>query len=220
MSASIPHPCQPLTKEQQEDVLSAFEKTSVLGHRKHLRNKALFLLALATGFRITELLSLKVADVFDGKEIRPEICVRGENMKGGKKQEHKSKARTVDLNPDIMEDLLPLVIDRDKKEPLFVSQKKTKDGQLKPINRRQAFKIYQSAMKTGAGLKGYGWGTHSPRKTFCERMYEHWDKDIVKTQTSMGHRRVESTICYLNKGKKEQKAAFTKPLGLKRKRDE
>jgi len=63
------------------------------------RDRALFILGLNTGFRISELLALNVGDVWDGERIRPQVKVTREKLKGGRGMRRKGiSSRTVPVN--------------------------------------------------------------------------------------------------------------------------
>lgn len=51
------------------------------------RNRALFAFMILSGYRVSEVLSLKVGDVYDGKQVKNEVTVKSFNMKGGKKKD-------------------------------------------------------------------------------------------------------------------------------------
>jgi integrase len=68
--------CRPLTDDEVDLVLQSF------GGRYALRDRALFLLGIYTGFRITELLSLRLADVAPHQQVVPRITVPRRHMKG------------------------------------------------------------------------------------------------------------------------------------------
>lgn len=151
-----------------------------------LRDRALFLLGLKTGFRISELLSLKVRNVCQGAQMKDRVFVARERMKG------KSASRTVALHPDARQALQTWIEFAGLSEDdwLFRSQK---GG---PISRRQALhvlhQVYDANELTGK------LGTHSMRKTFAKRVHERLGNDLLKTQKAMGHARVDSTVAYLS----------------------
>lgn len=63
------------------------------------RDRALVALGLNTGFRVSELLSLNVGDVWDGERVRPQVKVARAKMKGGRGPRRKSvSSRAVPLN--------------------------------------------------------------------------------------------------------------------------
>ncbi len=68
--------CRPLTDDEVEQVMQSF------GGRFATRDSALFLLGIYTGFRITELLSLRLHDVYQHQEVLSRVTVPRRNMKG------------------------------------------------------------------------------------------------------------------------------------------
>jgi integrase len=66
--------CRPLTDSEIATVKGAFART---------RDKALFILGLKTGLRISELLSLKVGDVYQYGRLADVVYVERKHMKNG-----------------------------------------------------------------------------------------------------------------------------------------
>jgi len=202
MALSLNKGCHALTADQIKEALEFFRG-------KHAdRNKACFMLGVCTGFRISELLSLKVYDVFDGKEIREYVTVHKKNMKGGKAD--KTGSRTTIINDDTKPYLLKIIGERDVKEPLFVSQKKGKGGALRPMSRTHMWTVYRQVYKD-MGLRGFGWGTHTTRKSFAVFCYHQLDKDIRKLQGAMGHADVSTTAKYVPDDRDQLIAVLKKP---------
>jgi integrase len=79
--------CRPLTDQEIEVVGKSFSGIYAK------RNKALFMRGLKTGYRITELLSLRVGDVYQHEKGIDRVTVQRRNMKG------KMRSRTVILHP-------------------------------------------------------------------------------------------------------------------------
>lgn len=152
-----------------------------------LRDKALFTLGYCSGFRISELLSLKVQDVFQHGKVVERITVQRKHMK------KQTSGRTVLLHPKAVSALSSYLnqTSLDPSDPLFLS---AKGGGA--ISRIQAWRIYKAAfqrLKLGGKL-----GTHSTRKTFADKMYKALDKDLIRTQRALGHANVNSTVSYLS----------------------
>ena len=80
--------CRPLTDAEVALVLTSF------GGCYALRDKALFLLGLKSGFRISELLSLRLADVLHHGQLVDRVTVTRRHMK------KKVEGRTVILHPE------------------------------------------------------------------------------------------------------------------------
>lgn len=161
-------------------------------HRFAKRDQALFLLGLRSGFRISELLSLSVRDVYQNGNYVDRISVARKHMK------KKMEGRTVALHPEAREALVALVEELragDKaapNSPLFQSR----EGESKPMNRKSAWHMLKQAYGA-CGLTGK-LGTHSMRKTFAKRVYDKLGGDLMKTQKALGHARVTSTVSYLS----------------------
>ena len=84
---------RPLTDEEIRKVLSTFKGRFIN------RDRALFILGVKTGFRIGELISLKVSDVINGDKIVDRVSVRRCHMKG------KIEGRTVIVNAEAKQTL-------------------------------------------------------------------------------------------------------------------
>lgn len=182
--------CKPLSKIEQKAMLDQIAS---------LRNRALLTLGLKTGFRIQELLSLKVEDVFQHGSVVEYVSVARKNMKG------KGAGRTVKLHPEARQ-ALQSYLESMTNQPehwLFRSRK----GNNKPLSRFQAFRIIQDAAEA-AKVQGPV-ACHSMRKSFAMGVYERLGKDLVKTQAAMGHQSVESTVKYLSFAQTEIDDAIT-----------
>jgi site-specific recombinase XerD len=78
---------RPLTDQEVKNVSRSF------AGKFASRDKALFLLGTKTGFRVSELLSLQVQDVYKHGQAMDRVSVRRANMKG------KGEGRTISLKP-------------------------------------------------------------------------------------------------------------------------
>lgn len=176
---------RPLTNQEIEGVLSAFTG------RYANRDRALFTLGIKTGFRIGELISLRLGDVLHGTSIADRVSVRRCNMKG------KIEGRTVVLNPEAKEALATWANElrqRGYSNETFLF--KSRKGSNQHISRHQAWKVLDRIFDQ-LELSGT-LGTHSMRKTFCDRVFEKLGRDLLKTQKALGHRNINSTVSYLS----------------------
>jgi len=174
--------CRPLTDAEIQGCLAVLSKGS---HPE--RDTALFHLGLRTGFRISEILSLTVGDVYQNVQIVDEVYVARRNMK------KKREGRRIKLHEEARSAISALVSSLEvfyPASPLFQSQK---GGAL---NRKSAWLMLRKAY-AAAGLNGK-LGTHSMRKTFAKRIYEKLGKDLLKTQKALDHASVTSTAAYLS----------------------
>ena len=177
---------RPLDNAEIRKVSEAFDGTYAIRHR------SLFMLGVSVGGRISELLALKVGDVWqNGKPVKDLLFDRN-IVKGGE------VSRAVPVNADGREAIEALIawhaelfgsIDADR--PLFPSRK---GGGRKPMTRISAHRALKPAFGA-AGLNGK-LGTHSLRKSYAQRLYEQTN-DIYAVQEMLGHKSVVTTQRYL-----------------------
>lgn len=178
--------CRPLNDAEVTEVSQSFR--GEFG----ARDRALFLLGVKSGFRISELLSLRVRDVWQAGQPVDRVTVERRHMK------KKVEGRTVLLHPEAREALaawlqelwagVVMTVDA----YVFQSRK----GSNRPISRVQAYRVLKSIY--GACNITGKLGTHSMRKTFANKVYDRLDHDLVKTQRALGHRNINSTVQYLS----------------------
>lgn len=156
--------CRPLTDSEIATVKESFIRT---------RDKALFMLGLKAGLRISELLSLKVGDVYQHGRMADSVYVERKYMK------KKIEGRAMPLHQEGKDALSVWVKDLEKagkaepSSPLFKSRKGSRS-----ITRVQAFRVLKEIYETN-GMIGK-LGMHSLRKTFANRIYERLDRDLIK----------------------------------------
>ncbi len=182
--------CRPLSEEEIQRALQAFEGGSML------RDRALFLLGVRSGFRISELLSLRLRDVCPrgrlGAPVSERVGVARRHMK------KKIEGRAVLLHPEARAALEAWIEEMARRGPLaaetfvFLSRK----GQKEAVSRVQAYRILRGAFEK-AGVEG-PLGTHTMRKTFANRVHERLGRDLLKTQRALGHKNINSTVSYLS----------------------
>ena len=178
--------CKPLIESEIEGILESFSG------KYALRDRCLFILGLKAGFRISELLSLTIGDVWQFGKVVNNVMVQRRNMKC------KRKSRTVPLHKDAKEAIklwnekLSELGYTDKTDYLFQSQK----GMNQAINRQNAHNIIKKAVNE-VKITGKV-STHSMRKTFAASMYDRLDGNIFKIKEAMGHVSVDSTVSYLS----------------------
>ena len=177
---------RPLNNDEIRRVSAAFTGTF------EVRNRALFMLGVSTGGRISELLSLQIADVYQNGRPVTDLLYSKSIVKGGE------VSRAVPVNRDgrqAIDDLINWHIDAygitEKSRPLFPSR----NGQgAKRMSRRTAHDVLKRAFEA-AGLNGH-LATHSLRKSFAQRLYDRTG-DIFAVQEMLGHKSVATTQKYL-----------------------
>lgn len=186
--------CRPL---DMAEVARALGKLRDSGSRLSMRNRCLLLFGMNTGFRISELLSLRVGDVVQNGRILERVLVERKNMKG------KRFSREVEMNDAARAALrawLPVLYSwRDNGPDLYLFQS-TKGGRM---TRQQAYRIV-SGLARGLGLPPKI-ATHSLRKTFAAGVYQfsldNWrpglELPVRVAMKALGHSHVETTERYL-----------------------
>ena len=178
--------CRPLTDPEVEQTLQA------LSGLYASRDRALFLLGVRSGFRISELLSLRLLDVCPRGKIVDRVTVARRHMK------KKVEGRTLLLHPEAREALEVWLSELRElgymTSDVWVFQ--SRKGRNQAMSRVQAYRILHAAFER-VGIEGT-LGTHSMRKTFANRMYERLDHDLLKTQKALGHKNINSTVSYLS----------------------
>jgi len=177
--------CRPLTEPEVEAVLAHLDGPS------GARDRALFLLGVRSGFRISEILSLRLGDVVQAGRVVERVRVPRRHMKG------KREGRTVLLHPAARAALATWLEELRSAGYMtaesFVFQ--SRRGTNQAIGRVQAWRVLRRAFEQ-AGFTG-NLGTHSMRKTFADRIYDRLDGDLVKTAQALAHRSISSTASYL-----------------------
>ncbi len=171
------------------------------------RDAALILCGLHFGLRIHELLSLGVGQVWDGIAVQAQFAIARRRLKGGAGPRRRAvRSRVLPIHPIAAEAIHAYLDERGRlgpiapDAPLFLSRERGRA--LSPC---QAGRIVVGAIER-AGLAGRGvWGTHSLRKAFARRIYEHSGHDLDLTRAALGHRYVATTQSYL--GTSEEAAA-------------
>ena len=187
---------RPLDNDEIRSVSAAFTGTY------EIRNRGLFMIGVSTGGRISELLSLRIGDVYQNKKPVSDLLYGKSIVKGGE------VSRSVPVNADGRKSIDVLVNWHRRhyssiasKRPLFPSRHKS--GTV-PMHRQTAHAILKTAF-IEAGLNGHI-ATHSLRKSFAQRLYDKTG-DIYLVQELLGHRNISTTQKYLGVNYADAKAA-------------
>ena len=143
---------------------------------------------LYTGFRITELLSLRWHDCLRHGQVTASLTIARRHIK------QKQHGRTVALHPHARAALAHWYHDAQPvSDTLYVFR--SRKGHNRPLTRQSAWQILMDAY-TACGMTGR-LGTHSLRKTFAMVIHEQLARDLYRTQQALGHVNIGSTILYL-----------------------
>ena len=174
------------------------------GGRYALRDRCYFEMALQMGLRVSEMLSIRVGQVYQYGRVVDEVSIARQHMKGGKAG--KASGRTLPIfeptKPHILawlQRLAALLKVADVKAldpalPLFMSRVRNPDGSRRAIARETAWRIIKAIARDNE-LPG-AVGTHSTRKTLARKAMQ-WSNDIRVVQRILGHRSLSSTEAYL-----------------------
>ncbi len=178
--------CRPLTDAEVELVMQSF------GGRYATRDRALFLLGIYTGFRITELLSLRVTDVYQHQQVLHRVTVARRHMKG------KGASRSVPLHP-LAQLALAAWIEQMPRHFAVTPEScvfRSREGGSRPISRMHAHRILRDAFDS-CEMTG-NLGTQSMRKTFAKKVHRRLGNDLAKTKEALGQKHITATMHYMS----------------------
>lgn len=163
------------------------------------RDRLFLLIAVTTGFRVSELLTLKFSQLTspDG-QIARDVTITRRLLKGGHGSRAKSiRSRRVPLSATartaISDYLATLAVQPTGETYVFRSRK----GENRPITRGQAHHVMKTLAFT-TGLDATRVGCHSTRKAYAKGLYAASGNDLIKTQRIMGHSNPLTTARYLD----------------------
>jgi integrase/recombinase XerD len=179
--------CRPLSSDEAE---------AMKAHTHDIRDRCLLIALEKTGYRASEIASLKTEDVFDfsSKTIKPRVQVKAAHMKKGVSR------MAIPIHPDFRQSLTLWLAKLQQfgylrpGVPLRLSRKHV--AKLFGLARETIWRVVRSAA-IRAGVDPDRVGCHSFRKLFCVRVYQETKQDLIKTQRIMGHKEVSSTQTYL-----------------------
>jgi len=148
------------------------------------RDTAMIILAKRTGLRISELLSITLGDVYDGRRFHETFQVQRRNTKGKREGRrlplhHEAKMAIARWLVELRREGVAL----DAHRPLFVSRQ---GAGSRPIGRKMAHRIITKA-SARAGLAA-GISCHSTRKYVAQEVYRMSGHCLIRTAAVLGHR--------------------------------
>lgn len=192
--------CRPFEKHEVPKVLNQFT------NRYKWRDKGLLALGICTGFRVGELVRLRVDDVYHRGNVHKTLDVPKRFMKGDQPRPSKK------IFPDAVDYLEKWYTQlRDEfngtlNSYVFLSER---GGRLLEDS---VWRIIKTAAREST-INPKGIGTHSMRKTFANAVYDYWLEEardgarvepMRMVQLELGHSNIEDTYRYM-KFKMEQK---------------
>ena len=160
---------------------------------RNLRDLLLFVMGINTALRVSDLLSLKVGDVQDGKGKFRNFVILREAKTG--------KVKQFPLNDSVLKVLREYISsEMDDGTYLFSS---AKGG---AISRVQAYRILNGAA-TRVGIEAVG--THTLRKTFGYHAYRK-TRNLALVQKLLNHNSSGDTLRYIGIDQEDMDAAYLK----------
>jgi integrase/recombinase XerD len=151
------------------------EYQALLQHLPQRRYKVLLRLLTASGFRVSEALSVRTTDLHDGG-----LLVRKSNTKGAQ------STREIPLPPELVEELRDLAGDSE-----YVFQSNLKQGA--PLTRQAVDYVFRNTCRE---LNIQGWSLHGTRRFFITEL-AHKNVPLPVIQTAVGHSSLRSTTAYI-----------------------
>lgn len=181
--------------------LSRIETRSLIRRLRFLnaRDRALITAQLFTGYRISEVLSLTIGQVFREERVPDRIGVRPAYLKG-----NYGTTRWVPVCQELRRALEAYLDRRSIKgplratDPLFLSREHDGAGQPKALSRSAAEKLIRRILRTAATSDDQQLSSHSLRKSWASRLYEASGHDLMLVRDGLGHSSVSVTQAYLS----------------------
>jgi integrase len=161
--------------------------------RYRVRDQLIVQLFNRTGYRVGELRSLTVGDIWDRSQVRPRIRVKTRHMKKGVARD--PVPLRSDTKPLIIRWLMTLQASGrlHPNTPLLLSRKSKRT--LRALSREHIWYI----VKTLADVVGAAGriGTHSFRKALAVRVWRLSRYNLEQCRRVLGHRQISSTQHYI-----------------------
>lgn len=178
---------------QLPNVLGEREITALFNALTNLKHKAILFTAYSSGLRVSEVVSLKLADIDSGR-----MQIKIELAKG-------KKDRMVNLSPVLL-DILRQYLKKASPRPKIYLFESEVIGE--PYSSRSAQKVFQRAKEKAGIAKEVSF--HSLRHSFATHLLEK-GIDIRYIKDILGHFSIKTTQRYTHV-KKEQLVQITSPL--------
>lgn len=175
-------------KETLQDFKDYFQATNE-------RNYIMFLCGIGFGLRISDVLKLKVKDVYKKSSLKIE-------------EEKTGKYKSIVISYELKRALNEYCKGKKPNDYLFASRSRTETGRQKPIDRSQAYRILRKAAKE-IGYTG-DIGTHTLRKTFgytyykktgnlaaLMKIFNHTDEHVTYRYIGIEQEEIDNVIMHL-----------------------
>jgi integrase len=176
---------RPLLDDEVQMIKEYFKNK--IPHKHDDRDLTFIRLGLFIGWRCSELLSIKVRDVWDGNKVHDFITCKRANTKG------KNAGKRSPIFGECKEMLENYITQNCKNfEYLFQS---IMGG---PLSYRQMLRCMKKHFDGCALSNTNSLSTHSLRKSFAKKMYESLKGDLPALQSALSHKSINSTVSYVS----------------------
>jgi integrase len=166
-----------------------------LGRKGSARDRLLVMLGCATGYRISELLTMRCRTVWNGTAVVAEIVIPRRDLKNGRGVRRGGvRSRRVPLSEPVrsaLREYLAVIGTADPEKPLFATNRRTG----RAMGPSQAFRVITGAA-AGCGVGVSRISCHSMRKTFAEAVYAGSGFDLLAASRILGHSNPNVTSRY------------------------
>lgn len=173
---------QPLRNKQDIEKMKQYLKG------RSLRDYLMFMIGISSALRISDILKLRVSDIWDGKKVKSHIDIREKKTDKGKR---------FAISPNLEKAIKEYIKNTPSCNPddyLIISKKVDKNGNGKPISRQQAHDILSDAADW-IGIKD-AISTHTMRKTWGYWAYKN-GVSLALIMEALNHSSLTETRKYL-----------------------
>jgi site-specific recombinase XerD len=175
----IPSIIYPRAASKLPPVMSAHEIRDLISSIKNLKHRTVVMLLDSTGMRLSEIASLKIADI-DSKSMRIKV-VQGKG----------AKDRFTILSQQVLLELRAYYIIYKPKEYLFNGYTSGK-----PLSARSIQHLVQKSL-IELGLNGKGYTVHTIRHSFATHLVDN-GTDLHTVKELLGHSTLQTTMRYMH----------------------
>lgn len=172
---------QPLRDKKDIEKMKSYLKD------RNPRDYLMFMIGISSALRISDILKLKVSDVWDGKKVNAHVDVRETKTDKGKR---------FAISPNLEKALRDYIKSNQLSldDYLITSNKPDKDGNSKPISRQQAHDILSNAADWIGIIDPVS--THTMRKTWGYWAYKS-GVSLALIMEALNHSSIANTKKYL-----------------------
>ena len=175
------------TVEPVRDWEKIQEMKSLLIDEQKYRDWLMLVLGLNFALRISDLLKIRVSDVYD-----PDMYPRNRLILREKKTNKENFLAITNSSRDALIDYVKLTRIKFSKDYLF----KSRQGGNRPIDRIQAYRILNK-IADKVGLSDINVGTHTLRKTYGYHVFKRFDLSLDQIMLKLNHQSIQSTKRYI-----------------------